>query len=239
MIIIKKGMLLALVFVVGGCTAISTAPHPDSYYIESAYTQRDAESDEPLFASDGEGFSEEMIRRIFAHPYKPQPQNRIAILTSGQAYWFGWSDELARAGAEVQLNLVKTLRASPLVYDASYLPSLLVPEKKTVGRYREAAARYQADLLLIYRSTCQSYEKYRFLSADKTKSYCSIEAVLLDTRTGIVPFTTLVSQNFSAQKNETDLNFDETIRRVELTAMRDALTVVAQEIVTFLAKSRQ
>ena len=136
----------------------------------------------------------------------------------------------------MQNTLVDKLKESQSVYDASYLPTLLVPEKKTVGYLREAAARYQADLLLIYKASFRTYEKYRLFSPHITKAYCNLEAVLLDTRTGIVPFTVLVSRTYTAEKNKSDMNFYETIRKAELSAMKSALEEVGIEIVKFMSK---
>jgi hypothetical protein len=229
------------IVVLSACTSVETVQRPTSYYDEGAESSRlaFAKAPEPvsLFSSDSAVLSDEDIKRILSHRFSLQKQNRIGILTIGRSYWFGWSDELARAGADVQSELIGKLRSSPYVFDASYLPTLLIPEKKTVGYFREAAARYQADLLLLYQASCRTYEKYRFFSPDKSKSYCNVEAVLIDTRTGIVPFTVTASRDFIAEKSPTDMNLTETIRRAELTALRAALGEAGDRIVSFLGSA--
>ncbi len=225
--------MVLLAAALSGCATVATEPRPADYYDRVSEAQNPETGS--LFSSDTAVLSDEDIKRILAFRYTPQKLNRIGILAMGQSYWFGWSDELARAGTEVQAKLVRKLRASALVYDASYLPSLLIPAKKTVGYFREAGARYQADLLLIYRASCRTYEKFRFFSPDRSKSYCNIEAVLLDTRTGIVPFTVTVSRDFVAEKTAKDLDISETMRRVELNALGDALGEVGDAVVRFLA----
>lgn len=155
----------------------------------------------------------------------------------GRTFWFGWSDELDKAGTEVQNSLVEKLRKSQHVYDSAYLPTLLVPEKKSIGHLREAAARYQSDLLLIYKASFRTYVKYKVFSPDKTKAYCNLESVLLDTRTGIVPFTILVSRTFTAEQNTSDMSFHETIPKAELKALGSALYEVGDEVLEFLSIS--
>ena len=230
----KKYVCLAVALgaTLSGCATVAAEPGPATYY-DKAYF---AETQEPesLSSSDSAILSDEDIKRILTYHYSPQKQNKIGILALGQSYWYGWSDELSRAGVEVQSKLVSKLLSSPFVFDASYLPSLLIPEKKTVGHFREAGARYQADLLLIYCASCRTYEKSRFLSPDKSKSYCKVEAVLLDIRTGILPFTVTASRDFVAEKRSEDLNLRETIRRAELKAVADALSEVGDEVVRFL-----
>ena len=75
----------------------------------------------------------------------------------------------------------------------------LIPEQKTVPHLREAAARYQADLLLVYRHSCYSFERYRFSGVDQSQGSCTVEAILLDVRTGLVPMTCVVSESFTAE----------------------------------------
>jgi len=58
----------------------------------------------------------------------------------------------------------------------------------------------QADLLLIYRPTSRSYQKSQFLKKDATRAYCNVEVAVLDTRTGVVVYTTRASENFAAEE---------------------------------------
>lgn len=61
-----------------------------------------------------------------------------------------------------------------------------------------------------------------------------MEALLLDTRTGIVPFTTLVSKDFTAIENAEDINFYDTVRKAELKAIESALLEIGEGVVGFL-----
>ena len=230
--------LSSLFLLTVGCTksALVTQSRPDSYY-KGIALEADAAVGDSLFSSDNAILSDEAVKKILAFNFKLRDLNRIAILPIGQIYWHGWSDELDKAGEAVQNTLIDKLRKAPSVFDASYLPTLLVPEKKTIGHLREAAARYQSDLLLIYKASFRTYEKYKLFSPDKSKAYCNLEAVLLDTRTGIVPFTILVNRTFTAEKKESDMSFYETIRKAQLSALESALIEVGDEVVKFLSNS--
>ena len=152
----------------------------------------------------------------------------------GREAWSGWSEELALASDSVKQKVLDELRGSAAVYDASYLPSILIPSNRTVPHLREAAARYQADLLLVYRSYCRSFEQYRFFSPDTSRAYCGVEAVLLDTRTGLVPFTTVAMKSYDVVENDADSNFRETQLRAQLNATAEALGDVSREVVLYL-----
>lgn len=230
-------LLSAFVLFSTGCShkyAAVSQSRPDSYY-SGLSMEADSSTGGSLFSSDSAILSDEDVERILGFRFVPQTLNRIAILPLGQIYWSGWSDELDKAGEAVQDSLIEKLRRASSVYDASYLPTLLIPEKKTIGHLREAAARFQSDLLLIYKASFRTYEKYRVFSPDESKAYCNLEAVLLDTRTGIVPFTLLVSRTFVAEEQKNDMNFHETIRKAQLTALESALSEVGDEVVKFMS----
>jgi len=230
----KLYFVITLAFLMVGCSSYNTIPRPESYYADVSSTVPADTSD--LFGS-GELLSDADIERILNYRLKLPPQNRVAILRlSDDSYWRYYSNDFNQLTDSISNELIKTLVSSDKIYDASFLPSMLIPEKRTVPYLREAAARYQADLLLIYRSSCQSYNKYRFVSPDETKAYCSVEAALLDIRKGIVPFTSLSTSEFGAVKHQNDTNFDETEKKAELEAIAKSLDEVARSLVSFLSK---
>ncbi len=228
-----RGICIAVVVACSGCATVETTQRPESYY--TGAPQSDAAGlfkGEPGRLSDGE------IERIINHRLALPKQNRVAILAlSGANLWRFYSSDFVQLNEAVERDFVGTLRSSNRIYDASFLPALLIPENRTVGYLREAAARYQADLLLAYRTRCASYENFRFLKPDETRAYCSVEAVLLDVRTGIVPFTSVSVNNVEATKGADDKNLAETIKKNELAAINKSLGEVAKGLVRFLDKT--
>lgn len=209
-----------------GCTSVA-----DDRYPPPAVSIPPPES---LFSSDSAVLSDDEIRRILAYDFRPGTQNRVAVLALGTEYGYGWSEDLAAIGKSSQNNLIARLESADAITKASYLPSFLIPEKRTVAFFREAAARYQADLLLIYRSSCRTFERYQILRADSSKASCSIEAALLEVRTGIVPFTIVTSREAVAEKKPDDSNFQETIRRVQAASVGEALVDMGGQVTAFL-----
>jgi len=233
-----RGFLALLgLLALAGCAAPVSSSVYDSGAPSSLFEVGGDSETLSLFASDAALLSDADIDRILAHRFTPRPLNRIAVVALGHNYWFGWSDELSRSGTEVQRGLVAALRASPKVYDAAYLPTLLIPEKGSIGAFREAGARFQADLMLIYQTSCRTYAKFRFFAPDEAKSYCNVEAVLIDTRTGIAPFAVTASRDFVTVKQAGDMDTDETRRRVELQAVGDALAEIGAATAAYLGKA--
>lgn len=228
-----KYTLIALVLLLSGCATVETTPRPDSYYTGTGQ----GDSAAPLLKGEPGRLTDGDIDRIINHRLALPRQNRIAILAlSGANLWRFYSSDFVQLNEAMEHDFIGVLRSSGRVYDASFLPALLVPENRTVGYLREAAARYQADLLLAYRTRCASYDRFRFLSPNEVRAYCSVEAVLLDVRTGIVPFTSVSTNNVETTKGADDKNFAETIKKNELAAISKSLNEVAKGLVRFLDK---
>ena len=118
--------------------------------------------------------------------------------------------------------------------DVALLPALIAPEKVTIPYLREAAARYQADLLLVYRADGRAYERPKFLGPDEVKAKRVVEAILLDVRTGIVPFSSVSAQEYLTKKGKDDYGFAETVAKAEMKATVMGLDEVADTLVKFL-----
>lgn len=231
---IRYATLLLVCFVSHGCISpVSTVQRPDTFF--ATQPQALQQPGVSLFAGDADVLSDQAIADILGYEYQPPALSRIAIMPFGQEVWTTWSSEFLVVTDGLKQNLIDRLMESPQVYDASFLPTILIPEQRTVPHLREAAARYQADLLLIYRNACYSFERYRFFGADQTEGACTVEAVLLDVRTGLVPMTSVVSESFGADQNAEDLNFRETILRAQLMAVVEALGNVSGEVAEFLS----
>jgi len=134
-----------LAFALAGCAVpTATISRPDAYYNDALYSNVDSEqAGDSLFSGDADVLSDEAINTILNYKYAPPALNRVALMPFGREVWSRWSEELALASEQMKSDVTDRLRASPKVYDASYLPSILIPENRTVPHLREAAARYQ------------------------------------------------------------------------------------------------
>ncbi|MFC3153232.1 hypothetical protein ACFOEK_19490 [Litoribrevibacter euphylliae] len=213
------------------CSTVASVNRPAHYYQEN--TSND--SGNGLVESAIFGNDDKKIIELLNYRVKLPEKNRIAILKlSTDNYWRFYSNDFTQLNDSLVDSFITKLRSSERVYDASFLPAMLVSEKRSVPVLREAAARYQADLLLAYRSSCQSYNKYKFIDPNESKSYCSVESVLLDVRSGIVVKSVVSVESFTSKEVAGDINFSETIKKAELEAIAKALGNVATEVVNYM-----
>ncbi len=230
-----KGLIALLILcTLSACSTVATVATPDDYYTQKA--QRSAP--EPLFDIVQDGLSPEQIEFMLSHRLVLPQRLRLALLAlPGGGYSRGYFDSVGTSQLPSQASkIVLQLRQSPRLYDASFLPRLLIPAKRSIGSLRAAAARYRADLLLVYQPNCNTFHQYRAFRADQVKANCAVEIVLLDTRTGLVPFTAVANQAFMAQKKEGDLNFAETVSNAETRAINQALNKAATSLIQFIEK---
>lgn len=201
-----------------------------------------------LFPSDQAVLGDEAVSRILSSKLELPGRAKLAVMkfpegeNSGSRYYgrYYWRDEEYLKLQQLQVEkLGSTLLASERIAEVTPLPSLMTPKQAAIPVLREAAVRMQADLLLVYRITSDTYSQYRAFAKDKLKAYSTCEIVVLDIRTGLVPFTRVLSREREELKKGTDLDLSETMRRAEQGAALDTLKAAVDDFVHFLASVKR
>lgn len=179
----------------------------------------------PLFPTDQSTISDEEIGRILDTPWYIPDAVRVAVVSLGHDSEFGHRRPSWLAGLPTVVagEAILQLQEIPVVYDAGYLPSFLLPEKKTVPQLRAAAVRYQADWVLIYNSRVRSRHDGKFLARDEVKGVCLVECALLDVRSGLITFTGTATQEFQVKEQEGGEPLPFLVARAEQEAVDRAL----------------
>jgi len=204
-------------------------------YMASEEYQSRPRASESLFGTDEAVLRGANLEQILTSKVVIPQKARLAIMPFGQRReWRWWSEEFSKLDQDIETGMVAKLQNCKRLADVSLLPSMMVPDKQSIPYLREAAARYQADLLLVYRAGSRTFDKARFLGPNEVKAKCVVEAILLDTRTGIVPFSSVSAKEYTAKKEKNDYEFSETIARAELTAIKMGLEKIGDDLDKFL-----
>jgi len=190
-----------------------------------------------LFPSDQAVMSDEAVGRILSSRVELPPKAKVALMRfpGAQGYRHHWGDEEYLKLQQAQVDaLSRALLASERISKADPMPSLMVPSRISIPALREAALRMQADLLVVFRIRGDTYSQYRTFARDKVKAYSNCEVVLLDIRSGLVPFTRIVTRERLEVKQPTDLDLSETMRRAEEGSALEALKAAAEGMVEFV-----
>jgi hypothetical protein len=236
-------LCLALSCLAGGCASGMAGPSElaafgtgDAMYERSA----GARLDESLFKDDQAVMGNDELKTVLGSKVELPSRAKLAVVRFGRLpYWWGWSEDFVRLNEQIDADFLGKLRTSGRLRDVAYLPSMVTPSTMTIPHLRQAAARLQADLILVYRTSTYNYEKHRWFRAPRTKAYCTVAAVLVDTRTGVIPFSTVVSERYAATQGKKDYQFDETVARAEQQAISRAWLRLAEESVGFLDAAPQ
>jgi len=226
--------MITIVFTAWGCMKKMAAPPPPPPPETILGDEGNGSLQQSLFKGDQTVLSDQDIARILGTQLTLTDYHRLAILNLRPSYL--WSEELSEIETKNFDNLVRVLKSSPQLTEVRLLPSLLVPEKRTVPYLREAAARVQADLLFVYTTRIQTFQRERFLKAGEVHARCVAESVLLDVRTGIVVHSGRATENIDMTKTPSDLNFDETLARAESEARGKAVLSLANALIVRLGQ---
>ncbi len=231
--------LIAVAFcaLVLGCAATGYIDKDETGSVSAADVAPAQTLQESLFKEDTKVISNEDFAKILAANVRIPDNSHLAVVRFGQLpYWWGWSENFVRMNQQIDDDFLNRLKQSPHLRKVSYLPSLVTPKEMTIPYLRQAAARFQADALLIYRTSTRTYDSQKWFKKDESKAYCTVEAILLDTRTGVVPFSTVVTEFYSTQRSSSDSDISETSAKAEQAAIAKAWMNLADQTVDFLAK---
>jgi hypothetical protein len=226
MIRVRLALGAVIVLTLFGCTA--------SHSTEGRYWADRSADGLGLFPEDEQVLSDAAIQRALAARVTLPASTRVVVVPLDRGRRWYWSDDLNTLSDETARRLTATLEASERIREADLLPALLTTRRATVPQLRAAGARSQADLLVLYRVETRTFQRRAFLAPVETRAYSNLEALLLDVRTGLIPFSTVVSANFEAEKTREEHDASETRRHAELQAVGAALEQLGREVRTFL-----
>jgi hypothetical protein len=198
-----------------------------------------------LFPSDKNVLGEEAIQRILTSKFKMPSTIKIALFRlqdteQQQAIrYYGYGYWRSEEYLKIQQTYIDTLSGeiskSDRVIEVASIPSVLTPKEPSLPIIRETAVRLQADTLMVLKLTTDVYEKSRLFQSSQAKAFCTCEGFLLDVRTGLIPFSKVITRDYLATEDKTDANFTETMVRAQKEAALLALRVLGQETVTFIS----
>ena len=118
------------------------------------------------------------------------------------------------------------------------VPQVMISTPVTLSGLRQTAVLLQADALLIIKPVSYSDWKFQWLiEDDKAKGTTSLEVLLLDTRTSVVPYTSLVTETVEVTREKTDYSNYELMSRAKKVSEAKALLQVAPAVQKFMTKA--
>ncbi len=210
----------------------------------SGYLSRDEAGGPPitesLFSDKSSTISEENIQKILDGTYKMPQQLRVAILklesSQRRYYWNSWGDEAYLRSQQAFLDsFTARFKQSPRIAKMMAIPDLLVSKSpQSLTSIRESAVRMQADIVVAYAINSDIYTKYRSFKSPNIKAYATTQLIIMDVRTGLVPFSTIVTRDFLAAKKKEELDVTEARNRVQTEAVLLTINEIGNQVNNYL-----
>jgi hypothetical protein len=233
----KTTLLIAIIALMTACG--STRPTGNSSGLD--IPSGDTLITQSLFSDRTSTISEENVQRILDGTYKLPQQLRVAIVRLEPTpqikryYWNYWSDEQYLKTQQSYLDLLADkFKQSSRVTKLSIIPDLLISKTPSFTNIREAAVRMQADVVVVYAVTSDIYSKYKLFSKPDMKAFATTQLIILDIRTGLIPFSTIATKDFLSQKKKEELDNTEAASRIQNEAVLLTISDIGQKITDFL-----
>ena len=232
----KLSILMATAVFISSCETASklSSPTPASgpEYADTLITQS-------LFNDRSSTINEEGIQKILDGNYKLPQQLRVAIVKLEPQlkahYWSYWNDEEYLKTQQAYLDLFsEKFRQSSRVTKLTIIPDLLISKTPSFTNIREAAVRMQADIVVVYSITGDIYSKYKLFTKTDIKAFATTQLIVLDVRTGLVPFSTIVTKDYLSQKRKEEMGYLEARNRIQNEAVLLTISEIGQQVIEFL-----
>lgn len=229
-------LLIVLIALLASCS--STRPLNNNS--GAGYEGSDTLITQSLFSDKTSSISEDNIQKILDGTYKLPQQLRVAIVrleNESQQKRYYWSDEQYLKTQQSYLGLFsEKFRQSSRVTNLSIIPGLLISKSPSFTNIREVAVRMQADIVVIYSIASDIYSKYKIFSKTDIKAFATTQMILLDIRTGLIPFTAIVTKDVLSQKKKEELDNSEAANRIQNEAVLLTINEIGQKITEFLSR---
>ncbi len=225
--------VIAFVIVSCGTSRQMAASTPVEQYEDTLITQS-------LFSDRSATISEDNIQRILEGNYKLPSHLRVSFvkLESPQQRRSFWNDEDYLKTQQAYLDsFASQFRRSPRVSSISTIPDMVISKSPTFTNIREAAVRLQSDIVVIYSITSDVYSKFKVFSNPDIKAFATTQLIILDVRTGLIPFSTIATKDFQSKKQKGELEFAESRNRIQHEAVLLTIHDISEKIVDFLNKN--
>lgn len=233
--------LICLVSLIAvGCT------HAGQQYHSREYQQRPS-LNASLVKDERAMLSEEAIRILLESRIKIPERVKLAVLPLGHfgthgeergwgAYGYSREVDFPQERKAYLEALERPLAETGRFTEITHVPAMMLAPEPSLTRLREAAALMQAELLLVYstRSHLATWRGIFHIAKDEVRALSSIELILVDVRTGVVPYAETFDAELLVKESSEDLSLAETQRRAERQATLKAMARAAEGLRKFM-----
>lgn len=214
------------------CASNYQGQSPDFHSPSSRIKQ---EINTSLFESDKSALSQDAVDKLLSGKINSRDSLRVAIfkVRGSESNIFKYSYNYPRDEEFIDLEqeyfetISEPLKKNKKVLWTKPLPSILTPVNISLPNLRESAVRMQADLLVIYSVQSDIFTEINLVAKNEVKAYSTVEMIVFDTKTGIVPISEVKTTKIIEKQLKEDVDVSETRKRAQKKAIIEALKIVS------------
>lgn len=221
-------LFVIVVFAAASCTA------PRYRFSESGIDHTITES---LFDFKERTISETDIQRLLEGKIGIPDTIRLAIFQFGGSpiqYRRWYDEESLKTRQQLIDTFTRAIQGASRVQKVVLLPSMVTGNNPNIHQLRESAVRLQADMLLVYSLYSDLFQKYRVFKKEEVKAFATCEMILMDIRTGVIPFTNIATKSAQSKKDKEDFDSEELKKRAQGQAILQTMLETGHKVAEFL-----
>ncbi len=230
-------MYLTALFLFQSCSSTST----NSHYTSSKRYQKRAEFKKDYLNNEGKNLSSEQISNLLSKKVnlkRPLKMAVVKLIHQNDIY----SNDITYSEIKFQQTIMTNETAKHFKYiveksnyikDVSLIPDFIMPKEDDFKSLRDVAALMQADLLLILQTKRYTDYDFNLTKKNEAKAIATIQAIVLDVKTGVIPFTSIATNEFLAKKGKKDFSNKELEIRATISAESNALKELSKDLATY------
>ena len=224
-------------FLLSSCavrTPVHTTFGSDDVFLARGVQNTPSVITQSLFADNNATISEENIQKILDGTFSLPEKLRVAVVRLERQVRL--TNETILRARQSHLDLLSDkMKSSQRVERVSIVPEILISSNPTFVTIREAAVRTQADVVAIFSTDSGIYTRSRMFSPDDIKAFATTQFILLDVRTGLIPFSTIVTRDYLSQRiRERDFDVSEARHRTINEAVSLTMNEIGVQLIEFL-----
>lgn len=188
-------------------------------------------------AIDGSIFPEDLklagndeVARVLDGRVEHRPGGGLAVLAIG-----AWGHSDAGAGEAVVARVREGMAGNRFVGEVVPVPRMLMPQRVTASAIREMGARLQCENVLVWSAWQNARYDSHLFSADQLEVELTVEAVIVNVRTGLIPLARTIDANRVITEAKADRDRWDLIRRGQRECLLDGIGQVCERLQRVLA----
>jgi hypothetical protein len=227
-----KLSLLLILFMTVSCSSVK----PGKAYVETKEYQSRPKITQSYYKDGNKSLSDDQIKNLLSQKVELSKSLKIAVVKLGHEFnltTIGYSHDKGQQTMVIKDELVNSFEKikgpTKRIKEIALVPKIIMPNNPNLENLRDVAAIMQADIVLVLDTKSKTDSKFHIHKENEAKAVATVEAIALDVKTGVIPFTSIAT-NSAHLKEDHDFNNDELYLRAMIEAENRAINEIAENL---------